>query len=266
VALGTRLLKTWLFATLLFAGYASAAPAVLACRIAVLGDSLTAGYGVELSEAFPSRLEEALRSAGFACEVLNAGVSGDTSAGGLARLDWVLADRPTHLIVELGGNDALRGLPPEQLEHNLDAILRKAEEAGAHAFVAGMRAPRNLGETYAQAFDEAYERVAESHGVPLYPFFLDGVVFDRSLMQPDGIHPTAQGVREIVERVLPAITRWLEQTGLESGSRSSTLGVRPNDSRSEKRLVVGMQELTHKLLTAMGTTRGLRSKMWKTCG
>jgi acyl-CoA thioesterase-1 len=188
------------------------ATAETACRIAVLGDSLTAGLGLELENAFPARLEAALSEAGYACEVVDAGVSGDTSAGGLARLDWMLADQPSHVIVELGGNDALRGLPPEQMEQNLDAILTRLDQAGIPVLLAGMLAPPNLGRDYGRQFAGAFERLAEKHDVPLYPFFLDGVAAVRELNQPDGIHPNEQGVAAIVERILPAVMDWLDAT------------------------------------------------------
>lgn len=190
----------------------AAAPPVAAaapCRIAVLGDSLTAAYGLPLEDGFPARLEAALRARGHDCVIVDAGVSGDTSAGGRARLDWVLADRPSHLLVELGANDGLRALPPEQLEANLDAIVATATARGVSVMLAGMLAPPNLGEAYGEAFAGAYRRVAERHGVPLYPFFLDGVAAVPELNQSDGIHPNAQGVREIVARILPSIEAWL---------------------------------------------------------
>lgn len=183
------------------------------CRIIVLGDSLTAGYGLPLDLAFPAQLERALRAAGSRCEVDNAGVSGDTSAGGLARLEWVLADAPTHLIVELGANDALRALPVEQLEVNLNAIIERAQARGVHVMLAGMLAPPNLGADYADAFAAVYRRLAAAHRIPLYPFFLDGVIQRPELLQPDGLHPTAEGVAEIVRRILPTVLAWLEATG-----------------------------------------------------
>jgi acyl-CoA thioesterase-1 len=204
----------------LLLGPRSPARAAAACRLAVLGDSLTAAYGLPLEDGFPARLEAALRARGHDCVIIDAGVSGDTSAGGRARLDWVLADRPTHLLVELGANDALRALPPEQLEANLDAIVTTARGQGVSVMIAGMLAPPNLGDAYGEAFALAYRRVAERHGVPLYPFFLDGVAAVPELNQADGIHPNAQGVREIVARILPAVEAWL----VGPGSASSTEG------------------------------------------
>jgi acyl-CoA thioesterase I len=186
-----------------------AAAADDACRIAVLGDSLTSAYGLDVAQGFPAELERQLDAAGYRCTVLDAGVPGDTSAGGLARLDWMLGDRPSHVIVELGGNDALRGLPPEELERNLDAILARLQAQGIHVLLAGMLAPPNLGEDYGRAFAAVYQRVAAGHGVPLYRFFLDGVAGDPELIQPDGIHPTAEGIALIVRRILPTVEAWL---------------------------------------------------------
>ena len=179
------------------------------CRLAVLGDSLTAGYGVPAAASLPVQLEAALRKEGIDCKVLDAGVSGDTSAGGAARLDWVLADKPTHLLVELGGNDALRALPIDQLRRNLDDIISRAQAAGVKVMLAGMLPPPNLGQDYFRAFADTYADVAARHHVPLYPFILEGVVLEAGLMQPDGIHPNERGVAEIVRRMLPTVTAWL---------------------------------------------------------
>ncbi len=174
-------------------------------RMVVLGDSLTAGYGLAAEDAFPAKLQAALGAQGFDWEVINAGISGDTSAGGLARLDWVLADRPEIVIVELGANDGLRGLPTEDLFDNLDAILTRLGELGATTLLAGMLAPPNFGEDYTQAFRAVYERLAAKHSVALYPFFLDGVAAVPSLNQSDGLHPNVAGVEEIVRRILPHV-------------------------------------------------------------
>ena len=181
------------------------------CRIAVLGDSLTAAYGLDVADGFPARLEQALRARGYDCAVLDAGVSGDTSAGGLARLDWMLADRPSHVIVELGGNDGLRALPPEEMERNLDQIIGRLKSAGIPVLLTGMLAPPNLGRDYGDAFAGVFPELAAKHGVPLYPFFLDGVAGDALLNQGDGIHPTEEGIAIIVERILPTVTDWLDQ-------------------------------------------------------
>ena len=175
-------------------------------RIVVLGDSLTAGYGLPREDAFPARLEAALKAEGDGWQVVDAGVSGDTSAGGLARLDWVLADEPEAVIVELGANDGLRGLPVDRLHANLDAILARIRAAGALVLLAGMEAPRNFGADYAAAFRAVYRRLAARHEVPLYPFFLEGVATVPALNQADGIHPNAAGVAEIVRRMVPHVT------------------------------------------------------------
>lgn len=184
------------------------------CRIAVLGDSLTAGLGLPAGEAFPARLEAALRARGFPCAVIDAGVSGDTSAGGAARIAWVLADRPSHLLVELGGNDALRALPPEQLEENLERIVLTAKNQNVAVMIAGMLAPTNLGPEYGAAFAAAYQKVVDRHQLAFYPFFLDGLVDRPDLFQKDGIHPNAAGVAEIVARILPTVEAWLRESGV----------------------------------------------------
>ncbi len=180
-------------------GMARSAPVT----ILALGDSLTSGYGLEPGDAFPVKLEAALRERGHDVKVLNAGVSGDTAAAGLARLEWSLDASVNAVIVELGGNDALRGLPPAQSEQALDGILGKLEQRKLPVLVAGMQAPRNLGPDYAAAFDPMYERLAKKHGALLYPFFLDGVAADTRLNQQDGMHPNSQGVDVIVARMLP---------------------------------------------------------------
>lgn len=183
-------------------------------RVVVLGDSLTAGYGLAGDDAFPARLQAALKARGIDARVINAGVSGDTTAAGLRRLDWALAagsdGPPNALIVELGANDGLRGLDPKKTEANLDAILTKAKAQGLKVLLTGMKAPPNYGRDYAAEFDAMFPRLAARHGVPLYPFFLDGVAADRSLNQADGLHPTPAGVAVIVERILPYVKRLLD--------------------------------------------------------
>jgi acyl-CoA thioesterase-1 len=174
-------------------------------RLLVLGDSLAAGYGLTNEESFPAQLERALLQSGYHVRVINAGVSGDTTAGGLSRLSWALADEPHLVIVELGGNDALRGLPPEETAANLDAILRNLMNAGARVILAGMQAPRNMGEQYTTAFDRIFPTLAQKHQVEFYPFFLAGVALDPALNQADGIHPNAAGVAVIVARMLPIV-------------------------------------------------------------
>ncbi len=173
--------------------------------IVALGDSLTAGFGLPEESAFPARLEAFLRARGHDWRVVNAGVSGDTSAGGLARLDWALADKPDLVIVELGANDGLRGLPVEQMEENLSQIIARVESSGSAVLLCGMRVPPNLGPDYASAFETVFVSLAAKHDVPFYPFFLDGVGARSSLNQPDGIHPTAEGIAEIVRRIGPVV-------------------------------------------------------------
>jgi acyl-CoA thioesterase I len=173
--------------------------------ILALGDSLTAGLGLDPQFAFPAQLEKALKAKGHDVIVINAGVSGDTAAQGLARLDWVLTDDVDGVIVELGANDALRGLPTPQAETALDEIVTKIKAKGLPVLIAGMKAPPNMGQDYVAAFDGIFPRLADKHGAALYPFFLDGVAAQAKLNQADGIHPTAEGVALIVERMLPAV-------------------------------------------------------------
>ncbi len=171
--------------------------------IVALGDSLTAGLGVGADEAYPALLEARLRREGFAYRVVNAGVSGDTSAGGLRRIDWALRLSPAVVIVALGANDGLRGQPPEALRDNLTRIVERARAAGARVLLAGMRVPPNYGDDYARAFAGVYPAVAKATGVPLAPFLLDGVAGNSRLNQADGIHPTAEGQRRIAELLWP---------------------------------------------------------------
>jgi len=172
---------------------------------------LSAGYGLTPDSAFPARLEAQLLRRGYQVRVSNAGVSGDTSAGGLARLDWSLEEKPALMIVELGANDALRGLDPLQTKQNLSAILSRLRAAGVQPLLAGMKAPRNLGESYYSKFDRLYVELARQHQVPLYPFFLAGVAGDPGLNQADGIHPTAAGVEVMVRGMLPLVAELLDQ-------------------------------------------------------
>jgi len=186
-------------------GAAPAAAPLPAIRILALGDSLTAGFGLARGEGFVAQLQAALRAEGFpTLTVLDGGVSGDTTAGGRARLDWTLAEKPHGAIVALGGNDGLRGLPPAATAQNLAAIMdRLLEREQIPVLLAGMLAPPNLGADYGRAFREAFARQAERAGVIFYPFFLEGVAAQPALNQPDGIHPNAAGVAEIVRRMLP---------------------------------------------------------------
>lgn len=178
-------------------------------KLVALGDSLTAGYNLPGNAAFPAVLEKLLREKGLAVEIANAGVSGDTSQGGLERLDWSVPDGTDGVILELGANDALRGIDPAVAEKALDAIVTRLKARGIPVLLAGMYAPRNLGSDYATRFDGLYPRLAEKHGLILYPFFLDGIAGDRVLNQPDLLHPTAEGVRVIATRILPTVERFL---------------------------------------------------------
>lgn len=179
-------------------------------RLMVLGDSLTAGFGLSAGSAFPARLQDWLKRNGAEVNVINAGVSGDTSAGGLARLDWAIGSTPPEFaIVELGANDGLRGLPPANMEANLDKIIARLKASGVKVLLAGMYAPRNFGREYAAEYDAVFPRLAARHQVPLYPFFLEGAATDPALNQPDGLHPNAQGVEAIVERIGPHVRRLL---------------------------------------------------------
>ena len=178
-------------------------------RLLVLGDSLTAGYGLPDSSAFPVRLQARLKSKGRDVTVINAGVSGDTTAGGLARLGWALADKPHYAIVELGANDALRGIDPKSTYQNLDRIITRLKQSGISILIAGMYAPPNWGREYTEEFNAIFPKLSKKHGVMLYPFFLDGVATMPKLNQRDGIHPNAAGVEEIVDRITPYVLRLL---------------------------------------------------------
>ena len=200
-----------------------AAPAVHAqtepVKLAILGDSLAAGYGLAPAQAFPARLQAALKEKGRNVTDINHGVSGDTTAGGVERLDWMLGDKPDIVLVELGGNDALRALDPAATERNLDTIVKKLKEAGVTVWLAGMLAPRNFGPEYAKSFDGLFKTIADKYDVPFYAFFLDGVAQDPALNQPDGIHPNARGVDVIVERIMPFVVKNLDAAPVRRPAR-----------------------------------------------
>jgi len=178
-------------------------------KLVAFGDSLSAGYNLSGSAAFPAVLEQALRGKGVAVEIVNAGVSGDTTQGGLERLDWSVPDGTDGVILELGANDALRGVDPAQTRQALEAMIARLKERKIAVMLAGMYAPRNLGEDYAKRFDAIYRELAEKHGLVLYPFFLEGIAGDRALNQADGLHPTAEGVSVIVRNILPTVERFI---------------------------------------------------------
>lgn len=174
-------------------------------RVVCLGDSLTAGYGLALADAYPALLERRLRDAGLDFTVVNAGVSGDTSAGGLRRLEWSLRGDVRALVIALGGNDGLRGLPPRELRANLERIITTAKGRGIPVVLAGMEAPPNFGASYTREFRDVYRSLAEQHDVAFIPFFLDGVAGVPALNQADGIHPNAEGQRRVAATIWHAL-------------------------------------------------------------
>ena len=178
-------------------------------KLVAFGDSLSAGYNLPGSAAFPAVLEQALRQKGVSVEIVNAGVSGDTTQGGLERLDWSVPDGTDGVILELGANDALRGVDPALTRKNLEVMIVRLAERKIPVLLAGMYAPRNLGEDYAKRFDAIYPELAKKHGLVLYPFFLEGIAGDRALNQADGLHPTAEGVKAIVRTILPTVERFI---------------------------------------------------------
>ena len=186
-------------------------------KMVVLGDSLSAGYGLPGPAAFPARLQKALKSNGIEVSMINAGVSGDTSSGGRDRLDWSVPEGTDAVIVELGANDALRGTDPKVPREALSDIVTRLKARKIGVLLCGMLAPPNYGSEYAARFNSIYPDLSKSFGVPLYPFFLDGVAGDAKLNQPDGLHPTAEGVDVIVKNILPTVQAFL---GALSGQRS----------------------------------------------
>jgi len=196
-----RLLLGALAATLAIAGPAHAAEPV----IVAFGDSLTAGFGVTPEDSYPARLQAKLRAEGFAYRVVNAGSSGDTTAGGLRRVDWALKNKPEVVIVALGANDAMRGQDLGSVRANLDAIVARFQKAGARVLVAGMEVPPNYGARYAADFRRLYRDVALKRKAAFMPFLLDGVAGNPKLNQPDGIHPTADGYRVVVDHLWPYV-------------------------------------------------------------
>ncbi len=170
-------------------------------KIVAFGDSLTAGFGVSSDESYPAQLENQLHKGGFHYEVVNAGVSGETSAGGVRRVEWILKTQPTVVILELGVNDGLRGLPLEQTYRNLRTIIERLQDEGVRVILAGMRIPPNYGETYTAEFFEMYKRLARELTLPLIPFLLEGVAAQSDLNQADGIHPTANGYTVVAQNV-----------------------------------------------------------------
>ena len=174
-------------------------------RIVAFGDSLFAGYGLRPSQSFPTQLQKALKERGHNVVVDNAGVSGDTSAAGLARIAWAIGDDADAVIVEFGANDALRGIDPKVTRENMQKIVAKLNAKRIPTLLTGMRSPANWGENYSEEFDAIFPDLAKEHALLFYPFFLDGVIFDSKLNQQDGIHPNAKGVAAIVKSILPQV-------------------------------------------------------------
>ncbi|TCM55017.1 (3S)-malyl-CoA thioesterase [Rhizobium sp. PP-F2F-G48] len=203
---GFRALFLAALAGLIAAGPLRAAP----IELVGFGDSLMAGYQLPPADAFPARLEKALRDRGLDVSISNAGVSGDTTSGGLARIDWSVPDGTKGVILELGANDALRGIPPEESRKNLVAMIEKLKARGIGVLLVGMLAPPNMGGDYADRFNPIYPDLAKTYSIPLYAFFLDGVVQDAGLKIEDGMHPNPKGVGVMVERMLPVVETFVQ--------------------------------------------------------
>ena len=185
-------------------------------KLVAFGDRLTAGYNLPASAAFPAQLEKALRAKGFDVEIINAGVSGDTTTSAMGRLDWSIPDGTDGVIMELGANDALRGVDPGLTENNFRIMLQKLQDRGIPVLLAGMLAPRNMGENYVKLFDGMYRPLAAQFNATYYPFFLQGIAGDPKLNLPDGIHPNAEGVAVIVKNILPTVEDFIRQ--IQTGS------------------------------------------------
>jgi len=209
ISVGARVAMAMI--TILASGFGAPAEAQQRpLRVIAFGDSLTAGYGLPASAAFPAQLQAALRSKGRNIVIENAGVSGDTAEAGLARLDWSVGDGVDAVILELGANDALRGLDPAQTKAALDGIISRLRQRNIPVLLTGMLAPPNMGPGYRDQFDRIFPDLAARHGLALYPFFLDGVAGRRDLNLNDGIHPTAAGIKVIVDRILPTVEAFLD--------------------------------------------------------
>nr|WP_080507834.1 arylesterase [Rhodopseudomonas palustris] len=196
---------------------AEAQTAAKPLKVVVLGDSLSAGYGLPANAAFPAKLQKALQAKGIATDMINAGVSGDTASGGLARLDWSVPPDTDAVIVELGANDALRGTDPKVPQQALDEIVKRLKARNIAVLLTGMLAPPNYGPDYAKQFNAIYPDLAKKYDVPLYPFFLDGVAAVAGLNQPDGIHPTAAGIDLVVANILPTVEAFLRSVAGQKG-------------------------------------------------
>ena len=207
------------FAALALSGASASAETPL--EIVVLGDSLVAGYELAPGEDYPSKLEAALREAGYDVAISNAGVSGDTTSGGLARLDWSVPDSANAVILELGANDALRGLSPDQAAENLSTIIERLQDREIPVMLMGMMAPPNMGADYGADFNAIYPELASEYGLDLYPFFLDGVATHAEYQLADGMHPNAAGVDVMVEKTLPSVEAFIRSIRPQSGGQSN---------------------------------------------
>lgn len=190
-------------------------------RIVAFGDSLTAGLGVSPAQSYPTQLQKRLEALGYSYQVVNAGVSGETTAGGLRRVPWILAGKPYMVILELGGNDGLRGLSLPETRSHLDAIIRRFKEARVPILLVGMKLPPNYGEEYTDRFEAMYRELATTHALPLLPFLLEGVGGEKTLNQGDGIHPTAEGYRIVVENVLKSLVPILNEKKRDSSKKKA---------------------------------------------
>jgi acyl-CoA thioesterase I len=188
-------------------------------RIVAFGNSLTAGYNLNQSQAFPAKLEVALKAKGHDVRIANAGVSGDTTTGGLARLDWSIPPDTQAVILELGANDVLRGIAPAITRKNLEQMVARLRERKIEILLAGMKAPPNMGGEYTAAYDSIYDDIAKKNDLVYYPFFLDGIIGEMKLNLKDGMHPSAAGVDEIVKRILPAAEKLIERVKQRSGKQ-----------------------------------------------
>jgi len=206
----------------LFPSAGAAAQAAKPLRIVAFGDSLTSGYGLRPGQSFPAQLQKILKTNGQKVVITNAGVAGDTTAAGLERLAWAVPDGTNAVILELGANDALRGIDPKETRANLEKIVADLKARRIPVLLAGMRSPANWGDTYAEDFDAIFPALARQNGLVFYPFFLEGVVLDPKLNQDDGMHPTARGVAEIVKRMLPSVEELIARAQAQRSAASKS--------------------------------------------
>ncbi|WP_246274271.1 arylesterase [Hyphomicrobium sulfonivorans] len=219
----TAIIVNMLMAIMLFASslQANAADDNKPIHIAAFGDSLTSGYGVRPTDAFPVQLQKHLKARGHNVTISNGGVAGDTTAAGLARIDWTIGDDVDAVIVELGANDALRGIDPKVTRENLQKILSALAGRNLPVLLTGMRSPANWGETYSDDFDAIFPELAKEHSLLFYPFFLDGVILDVKLNQKDGMHPNGKGVAEIVRRITPSVEELIGKVKAQRAAEKS---------------------------------------------